>query len=107
MFDEQPQERSDFVTPGKRIERPDNFTCVPTEPEMASRLMTNRLMLRSRDAMDREYDQPLDIAHLSRIACCSPSHFAREFKAIRRNPTPLSAAPPCRAGDVSAAHDRA
>jgi AraC-like DNA-binding protein len=48
---------------------------VPTEREI-----TNRLMLRARDAMDREYHQPLDVARLAQIACCSSSHFAREFK---------------------------
>lgn len=41
----------------------------------------NRRMLRSRDAMDRTYDQPLDIASLARIAYVSPAHFIRTFRA--------------------------
>jgi transcriptional regulator GlxA family with amidase domain len=41
----------------------------------------NRRMLRSRDAMDRTYDQPLDIAALARIAYVSPAHFIRTFRA--------------------------
>ena len=42
---------------------------------------TNRLMLRARDAMDRTYAQPLDIAALSRIALMSEAHFIRTFRA--------------------------
>ncbi len=38
-------------------------------------------MLRSRDAMDRTYDQPLDIAALARIAYVSQAHFIRTFRA--------------------------
>jgi AraC-like DNA-binding protein len=41
----------------------------------------NRRMLRSRDAMDRTYDQPLDIAALARIAFVSEAHFIRTFRA--------------------------
>jgi transcriptional regulator GlxA family with amidase domain len=41
----------------------------------------NRRMLRARDAMDRTYDQPLDIAALARIAHVSPAHFIRTFAA--------------------------
>ena len=38
-------------------------------------------MLRARDAMDRTYAQPLDIAELARIALISPAHFIRTFRA--------------------------
>ena len=38
-------------------------------------------MLRARDAMDRGYDQPLDVATLARIACVSEAHFIRTFRA--------------------------
>jgi AraC-like DNA-binding protein len=42
---------------------------------------TTRRLLRTRDAMDRDYAQPLDVAALARIALLSPSHFTRRFKA--------------------------
>ncbi|MEU4216122.1 AraC family transcriptional regulator [Actinoplanes sp. NPDC026623] len=42
---------------------------------------TNRRMLRARDAMDRAYGQPLDVAALARIAHVSPAHFTRTFRA--------------------------
>lgn len=42
---------------------------------------TNRRMLRARDAMDRAYAQPLDVAALARIAQVSASHFTRTFRA--------------------------
>jgi AraC-like DNA-binding protein len=38
-------------------------------------------MLRARDAMDREYAKPLDVAALARIAFVSESHFIRTFRA--------------------------
>ena len=38
-------------------------------------------MLRARDAMDRSYAQPLDVATLARVAHVSQSHFIREFRA--------------------------
>ena len=38
-------------------------------------------MLRARDAMDRAYSEPLDVAALARIAHVSPAHFARTFRA--------------------------
>jgi AraC-like DNA-binding protein len=41
----------------------------------------NRRLLRARDAMDRSYDQPLDIAALARIAGVSEAHFIRTFRA--------------------------
>jgi transcriptional regulator GlxA family with amidase domain len=42
---------------------------------------SNRQMLRVRDAMDRTYAQPLDIAALARVACLSPAHLIRTFRA--------------------------
>ncbi|GID94618.1 helix-turn-helix domain-containing protein [Amorphoplanes digitatis] len=42
---------------------------------------TNRRMLRARDAMDRAYAQPLDVAALARIAHVSSAHFTRTFRA--------------------------
>ena len=41
---------------------------------------TTRRLLRARDAMDRDYAQPLDVAALARIAVLSPSHFTRRFR---------------------------
>jgi AraC-like DNA-binding protein len=41
----------------------------------------NRLLLRARDAMDRSFAQPLDVAALARIACVSEAHFIRRFRA--------------------------
>lgn len=41
----------------------------------------NRRLLRARDAMDRAYAQPLDIAALARIAVMSEAHFVRCFRA--------------------------
>ena len=41
----------------------------------------NRRMLRARDAMDRGYDQPLDVPALARIAYVSEAHFIRTFRA--------------------------
>src|SRR3954451_2017486 len=38
-------------------------------------------MLRARDAMDREFAEPLDIAALARIAHVSQAHFIRTFRA--------------------------
>ena len=42
---------------------------------------TNRRLLRARDAMDRAYDQPLDIPALARVALVSEAHFIRSFSA--------------------------
>lgn len=42
---------------------------------------SNRRMLRARDAIDRDYARPLDIAALARVAVVSEAHFIRSFKA--------------------------
>jgi transcriptional regulator GlxA family with amidase domain len=36
---------------------------------------------RARDAMDRDYAEPLDVAALARVALMSPGHFSRSFRA--------------------------
>ena len=36
---------------------------------------------RTRDAMDRDYASPLDVAALARVALMSPGHFSRSFRA--------------------------
>jgi transcriptional regulator GlxA family with amidase domain len=41
---------------------------------------SNRRMLRARDAMDRYYWRPLDVAALARIAYVSEAHFIRTFR---------------------------
>jgi transcriptional regulator GlxA family with amidase domain len=41
---------------------------------------SNRRMLRARDAMDRDYAQPLDIPALAKIAYVSDAHFIRTFR---------------------------
>jgi transcriptional regulator GlxA family with amidase domain len=38
-------------------------------------------MLRARDAMDRDFREPLDIARLARLAEVSQAHFIRTFRA--------------------------
>ncbi len=42
---------------------------------------SNRRMLRARDAMDRDYAKPLDIATLASIAYVSEAHLIRSFRA--------------------------
>lgn len=39
------------------------------------------MLLRARDAIDRSFDDELDVAALAAIACCSQAHFIRTFKA--------------------------
>jgi transcriptional regulator GlxA family with amidase domain len=41
---------------------------------------SNRRLLRARDAMDRTYAEPVDVAALARIAQTSLAHFSRTFK---------------------------
>jgi AraC-like DNA-binding protein len=48
---------------------------------MSRREATNRWMLRARDAIDRDFANPLDVAALARIALVSPAHFIRTFRA--------------------------
>jgi transcriptional regulator GlxA family with amidase domain len=36
---------------------------------------------RARDRMDRDYEQPLDVPALARVALMSPGHFSRSFRA--------------------------
>jgi transcriptional regulator GlxA family with amidase domain len=44
------------------------------------RQQNNRLLLRARDAIDRDFMHPLDTAYLARVAVCSPAHFIRTFR---------------------------
>ena len=41
----------------------------------------NRRLLRARDAMDRTYSEPLDVAQVAAVANFSPAHFTRAFRA--------------------------
>jgi AraC-like DNA-binding protein len=47
---------------------------------MSSRHATNRILLRARDTMDREYARPLDVAALAAAASLSRAHFIRRFR---------------------------
>ncbi|GAA3699472.1 helix-turn-helix domain-containing protein [Gordonia hankookensis] len=42
----------------------------------------NRRLLRARDAIDRAFAEPLDVATLARIALISPAHFTRRFRDV-------------------------
>ncbi len=48
---------------------------------MADQVATNRRLLRARDAMDRDFADPLDVPSLAAIACISEANFIRSFKA--------------------------
>ena len=41
----------------------------------------NRRLLRARDAMDRAYAEPLDVAAIAAVAFLSEAHFSRSFRA--------------------------
>lgn len=41
---------------------------------------SNRWLLRARDAIDRNYSQPLDIPALAAVALVSEAHFIRRFR---------------------------
>lgn len=51
-----------------------------TSPATQAREAENRLLLRARDAIDRQFAEPLDVSALATIAHVSPSHFIRAFK---------------------------
>jgi len=42
----------------------------------------NRRLLRARDAMDRAYAEPLNVAAVAAVAHVSPAHFSRSFRAV-------------------------
>ena len=41
-----------------------------------------RRLLRARDVMDKRFAEPFDVAALANVACMSPSHFTRQFRAV-------------------------
>ena len=47
---------------------------------MSARHVTNRILLRARDTMDRDYARPLDVAALADAASLSRAHFIRSFR---------------------------
>jgi AraC-like DNA-binding protein len=47
----------------------------------AEQELSNRLMLKARDLMDRSFRDELDIEALAKVALVSPAHFIRRFKA--------------------------
>jgi len=42
----------------------------------------NRRLLRARDAMDRAYAEPLNVAAVAAVAHVSPAHFSRSFRVV-------------------------
>ena len=42
----------------------------------------NRRLLRARDAMDRAYDEPLDVRAVAAVAHISEAHFIRTFRSV-------------------------
>lgn len=50
------------------------------EPVLSERELSNRMLLRARDAIDRDYGEELDLQTLAGIAGASRAHFARTFK---------------------------
>lgn len=56
----------------------------PTGPDSWARPneRTNRWLLRARDAIDRDFAEPLDVPALARIALVSEAHFIRSFRAV-------------------------
>ena len=47
---------------------------------MSARHVTNRILLRARDTMDRDYARPLDVEALAEAASLSRAHFIRSFR---------------------------
>ncbi len=47
---------------------------------MTPEQQANRLLLRARDAIDRDFARPLDVAALARLALCSEAHVIRSFR---------------------------
>ena len=45
-----------------------------------TRHVTNRILLRARDTMDRDYARPLDVEALASAAFLSRAHFIRSFR---------------------------
>jgi AraC-like DNA-binding protein len=68
--------------PDDTIRGIDRTTAAPRIVKRMARSVeeVNRRMLRARDAMDRAFAEPLDIARLAQIADVSEAHFIRTFK---------------------------
>lgn len=49
---------------------------------MAHDLEMNRRLLRARDAMDRDFSEPLNVGGLAAVAMVSEANFIRSFKAV-------------------------
>ena len=47
---------------------------------MSTRHATNRILLRARDTMDRDYAHPLNVTALAAAASLSRAHFIRSFR---------------------------
>jgi AraC-like DNA-binding protein len=63
------------------------FPLQPMSREPQHRTLAEaRHLLGVRDLMDRRYHEPLDVATLARIACASPGHFSRRFRAAFGEP---------------------
>lgn len=50
--------------------------------DLSPREARNRLMLRARDAMDRNFEHDLDVGALARAVGMSAAHFSRTFKDV-------------------------
>ncbi len=48
---------------------------------MTEQELSNRMMLKARDVMDRSFRDDLDVKALAAVALVSPAHFIRRFKA--------------------------
>jgi AraC-like DNA-binding protein len=75
----------DAAYPGRRINQVALMDVLRDDPDQTwamARSMEeqNRRMLRARDAMDRDYARPLDLAQLAAIAHASEAHFIRTFR---------------------------
>lgn len=55
-----------------------SHTVLAVKPEEVADLAHLR---RARDFMDREHARPLDVPAMARVACMSPAHFSRRFRA--------------------------
>lgn len=66
--------------------RPAPAGSYPRRVRLSATEDTNRRLLRARDAIDRHFAEPLQIATLAGVALMSPAHFIREFRATFGEP---------------------